>query len=79
MIQKIGLENAEFVESFDEYGFNEIVSDFDDAKRILIVTYNLSSNSLLQRLAELPKDIDICVFAYHCYALNTVKHLFFDL
>ena len=62
MIRRIKLNDAEFVESLDEYGFKDIVDDFEDAEKILIVTYNLSNDHLLKRLSELPDDIDIRIF-----------------
>ena len=62
MTDRVNLGDACFVGSFGEYGFTEIVDDFENAEKILIVTYNLSDNSLIKKLKELEQSTEISIF-----------------
>ncbi|MEQ7049904.1 phospholipase D-like domain-containing protein [Paenibacillaceae sp. P-4] len=55
-------EGGKFVSSKDEYGFKSVVEDFKNAKKIRIVTFNISSKKedpLLQAIKSLNIDTNI--------------------
>lgn len=43
MKREYELNSAKFITSKDEYGFQEVLDDFPNAKEIVIITYNISS------------------------------------
>ncbi|POR29277.1 phospholipase D-like domain-containing protein [Paenibacillus polymyxa] len=63
MIEEFQTSDIRFVLSKDELGYKEVLMDFANAKKIRIVTYNISMSSkddkLFELIGELGEDLDV--------------------
>ncbi|MNW41212.1 hypothetical protein D3C74_183440 [compost metagenome] len=59
---RLNFQGGTFISSKDNYGYQEVLDDFINAKKIRIVTYNISTKNndyLLQILKNVDKDCDV--------------------
>lgn len=64
MKKEFVLSEAKFIYSKNELGYQEVLDDFNNAKEIIIVTYNISEKQslLIQKLTDAPSETKISIF-----------------
>ncbi len=64
MKKEFTLSGAKFIYSKNEFGYQEVLDDFNNAEEIIIVTYNISEKQsfLVQKLTDVSSDTKISIF-----------------